>query len=182
LRTNHIHRFLFLHEQMQQSSDRNDDTLEQLFHACTSVPPSQLQLDCAVRVTRFFFASAPSCKEWDGAVRSMSQCLACVAQALTTADWAPDFLNFVSSSISKASVLELLQSISQIVSEAMVAVLYFFMCICSSSAPPEWSVLFMGPQSLSQSLALVAQLLQVARSNTNTIRFWLTYMPTAHVV
>ena len=167
---------------MQQSSDRNDDTLEQLFLACTSVPPSQLQLDCAVRVTRFFFASAPSCKEWDGAVRSMSQCLACVAQALTTADWAPDFLNFVSSSISKASVLELLQSISQIVSEAMVAVLYFFMCICSSSAPPEWSVLFMGPQSLSQSLALVAQLLQVARSNTNTIRFWLTYKPTAHVV
>jgi hypothetical protein len=112
----------------------------------------------------------------------MSQCLACVAQALTTADWAPDFLNFVSSSISKASVLELLQSISQIVSEAMVAVLYFFMCICSSSVPPEWSVLFMGPQSLSQSLALVAQLLQVARSNTNTIRFWLTYKPTAHVV
>ncbi len=128
---------------------------------CKSVPPSQMQLNTAVSVARFFFTSAPACKEWDGAAHDMSQCLARVAQALAHSEWAPEFLNFVRSNISKSDVLGLLQSISQIVSEAMVAVLYFFMSICCSLRPPEWAILFTGSQSLSQSVTLVAQLLQV---------------------
>jgi len=140
------------------------DPLEQLLHTCTRVPPAQMLLSTAISVTRAFFASAPACKEWEGAVHNMSQCLACVAEALPTAPWAPDFLRFVCTSISKADVVLLLQTISQIVSEAMVAVLYFFMCICCSSASPDWSVLFTSGQSLTQSLALVAQLLQASSS------------------
>jgi hypothetical protein len=126
-----------------------------------------MQLDTAFRVTRAFFAAAPACREWDGAVQRMSQCLACVAQALSSVEcqWTLEFLTFVRTSISKTNVLTLLQTISNIVSEAMVAVLYFFMCICSSSAGPEWSILFMGSQSLSQSLALVAQILQAIYSS-----------------
>ncbi len=151
---------------MQASPIEVDADLEQLFQICKNVPASQMQLDTALRITRAFFASAPACKQWEGAVHNMSQCLACVAQALSCAEcqWTSEFLNFVSSNISKANVLTLLQSISNIVSEAMVAVLYFFMAICSSSAGPEWSILFTGSQSLSQSLALVAQLLQVTSS------------------
>ena len=147
---------------MQISRGEADSDLEQLFQICTSLPVAQMQLDTALRVTRAFFAAAPACREWDGAVQRMSQCLACVAQALSSVEcqWTFEFLSFVRTSISKANVLTLLQTISNIVSEAMVAVLYFFMCICSSSAAPEWSILFMGSQSLSQSLALVAQILQ----------------------
>jgi hypothetical protein len=120
-----------------------------------------MQLSTAISVTRFFFASASACTEWDGAAHGMSLCLACVAQALTNSDLSSEFSTYVRSNISKSDVLQLLQSISKIVSEAMVAVLYFFMCICCSARPPEWSVLFTGTQSLSQSVTLVAQLLQV---------------------
>lgn len=147
---------------MQQSNGQLHSELESLLQVCASAPPSQMQLSTAISVTRFFFASAPACTDWDGAAHSMSLCLARVAQALSNSELASEFASFVRANISKSDVLTLLQSISKIVSEAMVAVLYFFMCICCSDLPPEWSVLFTGIQSLSQSVTLVAQLLQVA--------------------
>ncbi len=154
---------------MQTSSTPIDSDFEQLFQLCTHVPVSQMHLDTAIRVTRTFFTSTPACKQWGGAVQSLSQCLARVAHALSSVEckWASEFLHFVRSSISKADVLALLQTISDIVSEAMVAVLYFFMCICSSEAAPDWSILFTGNQSLSHSLDLVAQLLQATLPSTH---------------
>lgn len=167
---------------MQVSTGQVNSELEILLRTCKSVPPSQMQLNTAVSVARFFFTSAPACKEWDGAAHDMSQCLARVAQALAHSEWAPEFLNFVRSNISKSDVLGLLQSISQIVSEAMVAVLYFFMSICCSTRPPEWSILFTGSQSLSQSVTLVAQLLQVAPALTFALFMRLMQVPPSPII
>ena len=165
---------------MQNLGDPLDASLEQLLQTCSRVPPAQMLLSTAVSVTRTFFASAPRtsvCREWEGAVHNMSQCLACVAEALATADWTPEFLHFVRTSISKADVVALLQTISQIVSEAMVAVLYYFMCICCNNASPDWSILFTSGQSLTQSLALVAQLLQAHTITAPARATYLTQPP-----